>query len=218
MENTNQKDLEKIKLSQEKTEANRISSKKYRDRIKKVKIDTERLQKEKLIVLDIFSDEWKHLMLLPPQIKSKKTFTNPFLLVHFHFGYPLDSLHFSLRMNILKEKERWNGQFKEIIFGELNSLCIQIENSLQIKEYYYNHSAAIQLWRTALSTIKKKDYFSLDLVESAVKDFEQFYVHYQKSGAVNVELYHKRWSLYISTKQDLNQVLFMMRNKRKVSL
>ena len=60
-------------------------------RIKKVKIDTERLQKEKLIVLDIFSDEWKHLMLLPPQIKSKKTFTNPFLLVHFHFGYPLDS-------------------------------------------------------------------------------------------------------------------------------
>jgi hypothetical protein len=57
MENTNQKDLEKIKLSQEKTEANRISSKKYRDRIKKVKIDTERLQKEKLIVLDIFSDE-----------------------------------------------------------------------------------------------------------------------------------------------------------------
>ena len=62
MENTNQKDLEKIKLSQEKTEANRISSKKYRDRIKKVKIDTERLQKEKLIVLDIFSDEWKHLM------------------------------------------------------------------------------------------------------------------------------------------------------------
>ena len=84
-------------------------------------------------------------MLLPPQIKSKKTFTNPFLLVHFHFGYPLDSLHFSLRMNILKEKERWNGQFKEVIFGELNSLCIQIENSLQIKEYYYNHSAAIQL-------------------------------------------------------------------------
>ena len=71
MENTNQKDLKKIKLSQEKSEANRISSKKYRDRIKKLKIDTERLQKEKLIVLDIFSDEWKHLMLLPPQIKSK---------------------------------------------------------------------------------------------------------------------------------------------------
>jgi hypothetical protein len=58
-------------------------------------------------------------------------------------------------MNIPKETERWNGQFKEVIFGELNSLCIQIENSLQIKEYYYNHSAAIHYGGQHCQLLKK---------------------------------------------------------------
>lgn len=196
--------------TQKKKEANRISSKKYREKLKEQRNEIEKERSDRLIVLKLFSEaEWRHLLLLPPKINCKLIFSNPFLLAHYHFGYPLHSLFFTLRINILKSKEQWVGQFEEIIIREMCSLCIQIEHSVQMEEYYFNQYAAIKLWKAALRNIKKHNCFTLELIECAVIEFEE-YNH--KTENIETVKYHKRWNIYINNDRNLDHLILRLNN------